>query len=119
MPLYEHECNNCAHRYERHARIAMRNGLHSCPECDTVASHRRIPSVATPILFKPGFYEHASADGVWADTPQQLQDELNKSGGTSTYLDGTFKVRKDYSAYEETEHRKLQERKRREANEGF
>lgn len=119
MPIYVHECNDCEYRYERIARIAERGALHSCPQCDTVAAHKRIPTAGSLILFRAGFYEHASADGVWADTPQQLQDELNKSGGTSEYLDGTFRVRKDYSVYEEIEHRKLQERKQRESNEGF
>lgn len=114
MIIYKFECLDCGHEF---TQMVERGELETdCEQSDCCGRAVYRPSMAKPVLFRAGFYEHASPEGVYAETPQQLQDALNANDGISPYLeDSCFKVRRNYDATAEKKEKALAERRRREA----
>ena len=53
MPIYEYECTNCGHRFERHQRVSD-DPVMSCPQC---TGYVRRVFHAVGVIFKgSGFY---------------------------------------------------------------
>jgi putative FmdB family regulatory protein len=53
MPIYEYECTNCGHRFERHQRVSD-DPVTICPEC---TGYVRRVFHAVGVIFKgSGFY---------------------------------------------------------------
>ena len=111
MPLYDLECLECGHRFE----CTLQDGNAEeqlCAKCNDGVDARLIFPMksASLSLFRPGFYEHVG-EGVWADTPQQLQDACNEHGSYSAYLENSvFNVKRDYDGHAEREQRAREQR---------
>ena len=104
MPLYDVKCNFCQETTEIFSSVRDRN-QHLCSTCSGPLLVEITNNAPVVHLFHAGFYEHVSPQGVWAETPQQLQDACNAGGTVSEYLvDSIHRVHVDQSIHEEKEH---------------
>ena len=44
MPIYEYRCNDCETDYDQIRSIATMDDVRACPECNSMATERRLPS---------------------------------------------------------------------------
>lgn len=87
MPLYRYECTE-GHVVEEFRPITGRRDPLTCGICGS--GMRLTVSAAKPIVFRAGFYEHVSYEGVHAETPEQLRRACEEHGGISTYLENSI-----------------------------
>ena len=108
MPLYDYECIECEKEFEAFRKMDDRYAIRC--ECGGDIKIIFKSKSAELSLFRPGFYEHVG-EGIWADTPQQLQDACNEHGSYSAYLENSvFNVKRDYDGHAEREQRAREER---------
>ena len=77
MPIYEYECSQCHHQFERKQRFDE-EPIAVCPKCQGEA--RRIIN-SVPVIFKgSGFYVTDSRDGATAELKKKTFKK--KKGGS-------------------------------------
>lgn len=47
MPLYEYECKNCGHKFEKLVSISKADESQKCPECGKEDSQKQFSTFAT------------------------------------------------------------------------
>ncbi len=88
MPLYDYQCDDCAHAYE--ARHSMTADAPPCPNCGSENVGRRIttaPTVARGILAPAGTSKFQSKEALrdkWAEETPKLRKKLEDKLGTDT-----------------------------------
>ncbi len=70
MPIYEYECENCGHRFERlYMSPEDRPTEIACPECDSSNVHQ---------IFSPPTVHSGEATDVVEETAEQLKEKGNR-----------------------------------------
>ena len=99
MPTYLYKCNHCCVEFEVVCKINERVSQRCNCGKEGIRLFKGAPGLS---IFRAGYYRDVGPDGVYANTPQELQDACNKNGVYSSYIENSlFKVRKDYDGFEE------------------
>jgi putative FmdB family regulatory protein len=93
MPIYEYECPECRHRFEKKQSFHD-EAKADCPECQAPAKRIFHPA---PIIFKgSGFYvtDHREASSSGSSGPGSPSPKPSKSAGSEASSSGSSEASK-------------------------